>query len=155
LAAFMAISAAVGWSTAVPTPVSGTVTSIGHARSDVRLAFPLDTLSAGSVTTFRNRDPFRVDHTPARARFDPWASAHQQSVPPPPAPPRPALRLVGMIGGPPWTALVEGIPGREDGVLLRLGEEAGGIRMTRLYGDTVEFTGFDTTWALRARPTWQ
>jgi hypothetical protein len=63
----------------------------------------------------------------------------------------PTLALAGITGGPPWTALIEGVPGHEAGVLLRQGESAGGITATRIGRDSVHLTGLDTNWVLAQR----
>ncbi len=73
---------------------------------------------------------------------------------PPPAPAKPPLALAGLLGGPPWNALIDGIPGRETGVLLQLGDSANGVRFVAVRGDTVVLAGFDTTWSLTARRPW-
>ena len=115
-----------------------------------------DTVGLASMAaTIRDRDPFRSDRKPANARFNPWQAVAAPGVIPHPAPVRPPLALVGIVGGPPWTALVEGIPGREAGVLLRVGEEAGGVRLVDIRGDQAHLSGFDTTWVLTPRRTWR
>jgi hypothetical protein len=109
---------------------------------------------AASATRLRGQDPFRIDRKPADVRYDPWAPP-PSAVAPAPAQPRPPLALAGLVGGPPWNAMIEGIPGREGGVLLQLGDSIGGVRFTALRGDTVFLTAFDTTWTLTARRPWR
>jgi hypothetical protein len=58
------------------------------------------------------------------------------------------------IFGPPWQAVVEGIPGREGGVVVREGEVLGELRVRSIKRDTVVVVGFDTTWALAVRRPW-
>jgi hypothetical protein len=148
--------AVVAWSTAMPVVIpEGSIPSHGRNFS-VPVFSGLDTSRlSGSATNLREHDPFRFDRTAARVRFNPSGPVGQPGVAPPPAPPRPVIRLVGIIGGPPWTALVEGVPGRESGVLLRIGEASGGVRVTSLAGDSGVFAGFDTVWVLRVSTPWR
>ena len=68
-----------------------------------------------------------------------------------PKPPKPMLMLRGLLGGPPWTALIEGLPSREGAVVLRLGETHAGVTFRGVRHDTVAIVGFDTTWKLTVR----
>ena len=71
--------------------------------------------------------------------------------PRPPAPPKPQLQLRGVVGGPPWDAVLDGVPGRQAGVVVRLGEHIAGLGIVALKPDTVVVAGFDTTWTLTIR----
>jgi hypothetical protein len=106
-----------------------------------------------SASALRQHDPFRVDRRPTDVRYNPWATI--AAAPPPARPPRPPLAVGGIVGGPPWNALVLGIPGREGGALLSVGDTLAGIRVLRITRDTVYLAGLDTTWALTQRRTWQ
>lgn len=64
---------------------------------------------------------------------------------------RPRLMLRGVLGGPPWDAVIEGIPGREGAVVVRAGQSISGITVRSVRRDTVHVRGFDTTWALTLR----
>ena len=151
LATAAVVMTIVAWTTAIPAPTDAdtrlvTVGSLAPAQ--------FDTMALGHFATrLRTRDPFRLERRPTDVRYDPWPA--QPPPAPPPAPPRPALALAGILGGPPWNALIEGIPGREGGVLLAVGDSAGGIRFMALRGDTVLLAGFDTTWTLTARQAWK
>lgn len=113
-----------------------------------------DTTGLASATAeLRSRNPFRLARRPTDIVHNPWQPP-APPTPPPPAAPRPVLTLAGILGGPPWLALIEGIPGAEGGALLALGGEAQGVRFKRLGGDTVFLVGFDTTWALTPRRSW-
>lgn len=61
---------------------------------------------------------------------------------------RPRLQLRGLVGGPPWDALIEGVPGRDGAVLVRTGESVGGLTVRAIRRDTVFIRGSDTTWTL-------
>jgi hypothetical protein len=139
------------WATAIPSP------AIDAPRVDVTAAAPAradTTALAAFAARLLAHDPFRLDRTPADVRYNPWAPV-AAATPPPPAPPRPPLALAGLVGGPPWNALIEGIPGHEGGVLLQLGDSANGVRFVALRGDTVVLAAFDTTWSLTARRAWR
>jgi hypothetical protein len=109
-----------------------------------------DTTVLGALAaTIQAQNPFRIGRTPSDVRFDPMEpvpmnAESTDSV----IISRPALILVGILGGPPWNALVDGIPEHHGSVLLRLGEQAGGIRFDQIRGDTVVLAGHDTTWTL-------
>ena len=98
------------------------------------------------------RDPFRLERKPSDVAYSP---AVESTAPPPPRPPRPALAVVGIVGGPPWEALVEGIPGRQSSVLVRRGDTVSGLRVRSITKDIVRISGMDTTWALSVRRAWQ
>lgn len=115
---------------------------------------PPDSQSIRSAAAaLRNRNPFRIERSPTAVRF----GSPPVVVPPPipdPTPPRPQPVLAGIVGGPPWLAVIEGIPGREAGVLLAEGEEVGGVRLERLRGDTAVLSSQDTTWVLVPKRLW-
>jgi hypothetical protein len=76
-------------------------------------------------------------------------------APPPMLPPKPALRLRGILGGPPWDVLIEGVPGREGAVVARVGQTLGGVTIRAVHRDTVIVRGMDTTWKLTIVNSWQ
>ena len=58
--------------------------------------------------------------------------------------------------GPPWQALLEGVPGREGtAVVVRRGDVLGDLRIRDVTGTTVTVVGPDTTWRLTVRKGWQ
>lgn len=65
-----------------------------------------------------------------------------------PAPPRPILSLLGIVGGPPWSAIVAGVPGRDGAVVMRLADTLSGLRIATIRRDTVVVRSRDTTWTL-------
>jgi hypothetical protein len=98
------------------------------------------------------RDPFRLERKPSGVAYTPAA----EGAPPPVAPPaRPALAVVGIVGGPPWEALLDGVPGRQGSALVRRGDTLSGLRIRSITKDTVKVTGMDTTWILSVRRAWQ
>jgi hypothetical protein len=151
--ALVAVAAAIlGW---VRT---GPASEAAPAEAIVAPAFPqpfnarlLRTAAAATVA----KDPFRLDRRPADAAFG--AVAEGTAAPAVEAPPpfRPPLALGGILGGPPWEAVVEGIPGRESGVLARKGDQFGELRVTAVGADKVVIRGADTTWILTLKRPWQ
>jgi hypothetical protein len=99
------------------------------------------------------RDPFRVTRRPAKVLYDPVRS----SQPAIPAPPKPALALVGIVwdSGKDPTALVEGIPGADGPRPVRQGETVAGLRVRIIKQDRVLITGLDTAWTLMVREPWR
>lgn len=128
---------------ALPWEALGTPSTVLVPRSDALVA-----ASEALVT----RDPFRLERKPSGVAYSP---ALEGAPPPPPRPPRPALAVSGILGGPPWEALLEGIPGREGSALVRRGDTLGGLRVRSITKDTVRITGMDTTWTLTVRRAWQ
>lgn len=96
-------------------------------------------------------DAFRLDRKPAAVSY---RAAGDSAIPGPPvAPPtpRPVLTLVGIVGGPPWAALVNGIPAHDGTMLVRVRDTLGGLRIAGVSGDGVTITGLDTVWHLTTK----
>jgi hypothetical protein len=104
-----------------------------------------------AATVLQSHDPFRFQHRPSQNRLDPWKQDQQAATGGPSPPARPVLAMTGLVGGPPWTVLIEGIPGYESGLLMALGQKTGGIALRALRGDTAILSGLDTTWVLTPR----
>ena len=64
------------------------------------------------------------------------------------APIRPQLMLKAIIGGPPWSAIVEGIPGQPGGIVITAGLTFDRIHIRAITRDTVVVQASDTTWKL-------
>ena len=98
------------------------------------------------------RDPFRLLRRASPIAFT--VAMPEQGLAAatmPMRPPKPALVLRGLVGGPPWEAVLDGVPGRERGVVARAGDVLGGtaeLRVRRVGADGVVITGMDTTWRL-------
>lgn len=108
-----------------------------------------DTLDAWE-STIVDGDLFRASRTPSPVTF---ANAIEGAPPPPPKPPKPPLAVSGIIG-PPWEAILEGVPGREGGVVVRRGDALGELRVQSVRRDTVVIQGADMTWRLTVRKAW-
>lgn len=109
-------------------------------------------------------NPFRLDRAPAPIGFarpgGPGGPGFGPGMMPdfpsyaPPSPPRPPLSVSGIVG-PPWRAVIEGIPGREGGVVVQRGDELGELRIRDVTATTVVVAAPDTTWRLTLRRPWQ
>lgn len=98
-----------------------------------------------------NTDPFRLARAPASVAYG--AAAATPAPPPAPAPPKPPLVLSGIVG-PPWAALVDGIPGHATSVLLHAGDTVAALRVRAVTRTRVTLTGLDTTWSLVVHSPW-
>ena len=103
-----------------------------------------------SVAVIVTGNVFRRDRRSVEVVSPPTGAA-AQPIASPPAPPKPRLLLRGLIGGPPWPAVVEGIPGREQGIVLRAGDTVAGLTVRDVRAAEVIVRGMDTTWTLRLR----
>lgn len=126
-------------------------------------------LAAASEAVARS-DPFRLDRSPAPmgspvlglgSAVGPGLTGVPPYVPPgsfpsytPPGGSAygggPPLRVTG-ISGPPWEALLEGIPGRQGAVVVRPGDRVEELRIRSISSDLVVVQGRDTTWRLQVK----
>lgn len=121
---------------------------------------PREALAAAGRTV-AGGNPFRLDRVPAPIGFrQPGAPGFpgMPGEPPPyapPPPPRPQLAVSGIVG-PPWQALLEGVPGREgSAVAVKRGDVLGELRIREVTRTTVVVSSPDTTWRLTVRKGWQ
>lgn len=99
------------------------------------------------------KDPFRLERRPSLVAYDPSIEMAPGSMPAM-RPPRAALVLSGILGGPPWQALLEGVPGRTGTTVLSAGDTVGDIRIRLVTRDSVIVQSRDTTWRLGVRRSW-
>lgn len=105
-------------------------------------------------------NPFRLDRVPAPLGFNQPVGGmmpEMMGAPPafePPPPERPQLFVSGIIG-PPWQAMLEGVPGREGAVVVRHGDVLGDLRVREITQTVVVVASPDTTWRLPIRRPWQ
>lgn len=152
IASTVAVFAAIWiWSRPIPS-VHTQIDLVPHGSSELG-RIDIQSVRRAAVE-LRNRNPFRMERRPTSVRFG-SAEVAQVAEVVEVHDHRPNLVLSGIIGGPPWIALIEGIPGREIGVALVQGEEVNGIRLERLQGDTAILSGLDTTWVLMPKQVWQ
>lgn len=113
-----------------------------------------DSLEAAAGTTVMN-DPFRLANHPAAVRFTAREVGSGIVRSTPPAAQRPVMTVQAIVGGPPWQAIVDGIPGQQAGVVVSAGSAFDKLRVKAVGRDTVTVQGPDTTWKLtlkRDRP---
>lgn len=112
-------------------------------------------ISSDSLTTLVDRivdaDMFRLARRPSSVAF---GATGDGAPAPAPAPPKPPLALSGVIGGPPWTGLLDGVPGHDHSVLVRPGDTLAGLRVRSVTKNRVVIGGLDTTWQLTVRDPW-
>jgi len=119
------------------------VTTAASAGLDDSLAVAADRLVTG--------DPFRVSNTPASVRFDAGDDAGAGAQAFTPVVSRPVLMLKGVTGGPPWQAMIDGIPGQPAGTIVRAGARFDKLLVRVVSRDSVVLQGADTTWVLTFR----
>lgn len=91
-------------------------------------------------------DPFRLSRLPATVPFARMASQLAVSAAPPAF--RPTLVLKGIVGGPPWQAVIDGIPGEPPGTVVKAGSTFDKLHVRSVTRDTVLIQGPDSTWRL-------
>lgn len=108
--------------------------------------------AAGEVVA---TNPFRLDRRPAEASGDsPVDEAADAGWPTDAELARPLLAVAGIVG-PPWEAVIEGVPGVEEGVLVRAGDVLGDLTVRSVQPDLVVIEANDTTWHLGMKNPWQ
>lgn len=132
----------------VPAPVMGRAPDVpAPADGD-----SLDTF----VAAIADHDPFRLSNQPSSVPFTvvPVASAGVAGLPAPPVVARPRLVLKAIIGGPPWQAVIDGIPGAGADAVVSTGGTFDKLRVTSVTAEAAVVQGPDTTWTLtlRSRP---
>ncbi len=95
-------------------------------------------------------DPFRLANAPSKVAYDPAMDLPGGGIAPvvPVQVARPSLVLRGIIGGPPWQAVLDGIPGQGSGTIVRGGMTFDKLAVRSVSRDTVTIQGADTTWKL-------
>ncbi len=108
-------------------------------------AFTRSALRAAAETTVAN-DPFRLSNSPP----DVDAATRTSGVrsPGPARAPRPTLVLKAITGGPPWQAIVAGLPGQSGDAVVAPGAAFGALTVQSITRDEVIVRAPDTTWTL-------
>lgn len=107
-----------------------------------------DSLAAAEDAIVTN-DPFRLSNSPPAVRYDPAADGVVQSGVL--SQPRPSLVLKAIVGGPPWQAVIDGIPGQPPGTLAQAGSRFDRLIVRAVTRDSVIVQGADTSWVLSFR----
>lgn len=142
-------AAVVQWRGAAPTATAplSTVPAIAPAFGD-----SLDEALASAEESIVSNDPFRLANVPAAARYDPRDElAASVSGVSQPAPLRPIMTLKAIVGGPPWQAVVDGLPGQPANTVVATGSRYDKLVARLVSRDSVVIQGPDTTWVLSFR----
>ena len=148
LAALLALAAAHGWRTAVAVEAEAPAPFPRGAAAPALV--DEDSLDEASVHVVEH-DPFRLARRPSDV---PYVPGIESAPPPAPVPPKPALVLTGILGGPPWQGVVEGFPGASGSTVVQAGQIVGALTVVRVSEQEVVVEGADTTWTLRVRRAW-
>ncbi len=146
----LAALAVTHWRAAVIVPPAIQTVPPGLHRHPVNVIFSEDSLS-DAADDIASGDPFRVANEPTNVPFKPVADGggSSQTAPTPTVhAPRPALVLRAIVGGPPWQAILDGIPGQPAGTIVTAGMLISELRIRSVSRDTVMVQGSDTTWRL-------
>jgi hypothetical protein len=126
-------------------PAAGAMVPDAEAPAPAPVArVPAGVLAAAGEAA-RRGDPFRLDRAPAPVRFGAPPAPAPGMAPPPP--PRAPLTLAGVVG-PPWQALIEGMPGHAGAVVVRAGDRVEDLRILSVTREQAVVRGTDTTWRL-------
>ena len=147
-------AAAVVWAATVPITQEGRMDA--ERAPAARVPAPRPDTADSLLADALRRPLFRPARRPAAVRFDPARSAETatgESTPPPVE--HPPLELSGIVWGSEPAAIIEGMPGAEGSTVLRRGDAASGIRVTRIERTRVVLVGRDTSWVLQVREPWR
>jgi hypothetical protein len=142
-------AAIIRWRAAEPVVVARS------AQIPRLLSTAVDTADSALVNAeeaIASNDLFRLANAPAAVRFDvagePGVDIVGVSQP---AAIRPTMTLKAIVGGPPWQAVVDGLPGQPANTLVRTGATYDKLVARQVTRDSVVIQGPDTTWVLSFR----
>ena len=115
------------------------------ARASAMTMFDADLLDSAASRVVTH-DPFRMERKPANVAFSITPNGGV-GVPVPSGPPV-RIALQGTIGGPPWRAIVSGIPGHDGTIIVSSGDTLGGVTIRRVDRDGVTVRVKDSTWTV-------
>jgi hypothetical protein len=110
---------------------------------------PTDSALGDAEDATVSNDPFRLSNEPSAVRYDP-ATDGSAATPAAPAV-RPSLTLKAIIGGPPWQAVIDGIPGQPPGTVAGPGARFDKLVIKNVFRDSVVVQVPDTSWVLAFR----
>jgi hypothetical protein len=145
----LAAIAAMRWRRTTPDDVAS---ANGVVPSRTKTHVPpdmTDSVTEAADLTVDN-DPFRLTNSPPSVRYD---VATDGVAPATVAvrPPRPVLVLKAIVGGPPWQAVIDGIPGQPPGTIAEVGKRFDKFLVRAVTRDSVIVQGPDTSWVLSFR----
>lgn len=121
------------------------IASVRMALPPAVRMFARDTLRGAAARTTEH-DPFRLERRPASVAFS--TTPLGPVLPQAPVGPTIHIALQGTIGGPPWQAILSGIPGHDGTTVVRSGDTLGGIAIRRVSRDSVVVRVKDSTWTV-------
>jgi hypothetical protein len=143
-AIILASGAAVAWRVTLRGDTTPTASTSAFPSLPIRPRAQV-LREAARVTVGSNL--FRLSRSPADVRFARRVPvAAFQAAPPPRV--RPRLVLKGIVGGPPWRAILDGLPGAPPGTIVATGGVFETLTIAAITRDTVVVQGADTTWRL-------
>jgi hypothetical protein len=151
LAASLCLSGLAGlrWHTAAPITTSSpsAVMALRTAPSP-----PSGDSLTEAEDLIATNDPFRLSNSAPTVRYDPAndgvnVSNGNVALPAP----RPTLVLRAIVGGPPWRAVIDGIPGQPAGAIVEQGNKFDKLVVGAVTRDSVVVKGSDTSWVLSFR----
>lgn len=91
-------------------------------------------------------DPFRLERKPALVAY----SVTQPGAALPPVVQQPAIQIAlhGTIGGPPWRAIISGVPGHDGTIVVAPGDTLGGVTIKNVTRDGVTVRVRDSSWTV-------
>jgi hypothetical protein len=108
------------------------------------------------AATITDGNVFRLARRPTAAAFAVRDGRQTVSATPtPPAPPKAALILKAIIGGPPWQGVLEGVPGRDGATVVRSGDKIDRFTVRSISRDTVLIQSPDSTYRLTLKRQWE
>jgi hypothetical protein len=131
------------WRSAVPgDPGSGSSRTVAPG-----VVSPVDRRALDkSANAAKDLDPFRLSRRPAEVAYLPRSATASAISTTPPF--RGPLHLRGIVGGPPWQAIVDGLPGQPPGTVVSAGKTFDKIVVRSISRDTVIIQAPDTIWRL-------
>lgn len=116
---------------------------VAVAEQDYDFARPnRDTLTSLASLAVRHA-PFRLGATAPTVRFGSEPAA------PAPAPvPLPSIAVLAIVGGPPWSALLEGLPNTDGETVVRIDDRFADIRIRTITALGVGLSNRDTSWTI-------
>jgi len=146
VAATLVAAASLRWRAALPDVVPSVPAPVAASASSPIVT---DSALAGAESLVVENDPFRLANAPARVEYDPRVDSPQASSrASTPARLRPSFVLRAIVGGPPWQAVIDGIPAQPPGSIVRTGATFDRLVVPSVTRDSVVIQGADTTWVL-------
>lgn len=131
-----------------PVNVAAAVVSVPPAVSQTATSHTSATSAGASVV---ETDPFRLSRKPALIRVGQPITVSYGTPSGPPPKLRPVMTVKAIVGGPPWSALVDGLPQTTGSTVVREGVKFGEVTIRAISRDTVVIASADTVWNLTVK----